>query len=99
MESKSQLELSQELENIKNMFDSIDVNKKSSADTLLSTSARIIHLAKKVKEYQLEIDAKETADKADSNVIQENYFRGMNFKGDPELVSILNELAKRITSR
>ncbi|KMK52764.1 hypothetical protein FEFB_15120 [Fructobacillus sp. EFB-N1] len=92
-------ELYQELENIKNMFDSIDVNKKSSADTLLSTSARITHLANKVKEYQLEIDAKETDDKADSNVIQENYFRGMNFNGDPELASILNELAKRITSR
>nr|MCH9869297.1 hypothetical protein [Serratia marcescens] len=37
-------------------------------------------------------------DKNDSNVIQENHFRGMNFKGDPELASILNELAKRITS-
>ena len=92
-------EFSQALENIKNMFDSIDLNKKSSADTLLSASARIIHLAKKVKEYQLEIDAKETADKAESNAIQENYFRGMSFNGDPELALILNELAKRITSR
>lgn len=44
-------EISQELENIKNMFDSIDANEKSSADTLLSVSAKIIHLANKVKAF------------------------------------------------
>ncbi|MBS9336442.1 hypothetical protein [Fructobacillus papyrifericola] len=45
-----------------------------------------------------ESDENKLDDKNDSNVIQENHFRGMSFKGDPELASILNELAKRITS-
>ncbi|CAK1249473.1 hypothetical protein [Fructobacillus fructosus] len=97
LESPEQ-ELSQALEDIKNMFESIDVNKESSADTLLSMSAKIMHLANKIQGLQLKEDEKKPADEADSNVIQENHFRGMNFKGDPELASILNELAKRITS-
>lgn len=42
-------ELSQELENIKSTLDSIDVNKESSADTLLSMSAKIINLSNKIK--------------------------------------------------
>ncbi|CAK1247424.1 unnamed protein product [Fructobacillus fructosus] len=49
LESQQQ-ELSQALENIKNMFDSIDVNKESSADTLLSMSAKIINLSNKIKD-------------------------------------------------
>ncbi|MBX8456273.1 hypothetical protein [Apilactobacillus kunkeei] len=45
-----------------------------------------------------ESDENNPDDKNDSNCSHENYFRGMNFKGDPELASILNELSKRITS-
>ncbi|CAK1221911.1 hypothetical protein [Fructobacillus evanidus] len=47
-----QQELSQELDNIKNLFESVDVNEKSSADTLLTISAKIIHLANKVTAFQ-----------------------------------------------
>lgn len=48
----TQQEIFQELDNIKNLFESVDVNEKSSADTLLTISAKIIHLANKVTAFQ-----------------------------------------------
>jgi hypothetical protein len=51
LESPEQ-ELSQALEDIKNMLYSMDLNENSSTDTLLSMSAKIMHLANKIQGFQ-----------------------------------------------